>query len=390
MSISQKNTKTPLIDYIPAELRENKTWVITYSVYNPYTNILEPKKKRVKPLKSIVERRKLAKRMVSELNSRLKNGWNPFLEKKGVKELNRLYDVFDIYLRNTKKEYLDGNLSFDTWKTYRSKINNFKEWLQQNRYDQLFCYQLDHQLIDSFLDYLRYDRDVSARTRDNYMTFLTTFCLWMRSKKYIASNPCEDFKKIHRKKESSRLIFPKHIREIIINYWREHNHSYFVMCMTCYYCLVRRTELTKLRVRDLNLKEQTLFVEAENAKNNKTAHVTIPKELVYLLANHITKAMADDYLFSADNFLPGSVKLNPDSITKRWSKMRGKIQIDSKYKWYGLKDTGITDLIIAGVNLRSVRDQARHHSIKQTEDYIPRSLKKADAYILNSGIKFND
>lgn len=52
------------------------------------------------------------------------------------------------------------------------------------------------------------------------------------------------------------------------------------------------------------------------------------------------------------------------------------------------KDTGITDLISAGVPLLSVRDQARHQSIKQTDEYTPRNMIKADAFVKNSGVKF--
>ena len=69
--------------------------------------------------------------------------------------------------------------------------------------------------------------------------------------------------------------------------------------------------------------------------------------------------------------------------------MRTKLNLSEKIDWYSLKDTGITDLLKAGVPLISVRDQARHYSSKQTDEYTPRSLKKADATILNSKVTFN-
>ncbi|ANW96754.1 hypothetical protein AXE80_10910 [Wenyingzhuangia fucanilytica] len=390
MYTSQKQHTQVNIDYIPAELHENKIWEIQYYVLNPFTEKLERKRNRVKPLKSITLRRQLAKQMIVKINARLAKGWNPFLERKGLKELTKLYEVFEIYLKNISIEYKDGNKSLDTYKTYNSRIKNLKIWLEENRLQDLYCYKFDYELIDSFLDYLRYDKEVSARTRDNYMTFITTLSLWMMSKKYLAHNPCEGFKKINKKTEASRCVFPQGIREQVLEFWKEHNINYFVLCMTCYYCLVRRTELTKIRVRDLNLNKQTLFVEAENAKNNRTAHVSVPKELVCFLANHVKKAKSTDFIFSADNFKPGTNQLNPNTITNKWSVMRKKIDIDTKYKWYGLKDSGITDLIIKGVNLKSVRDQARHHSIKQTEEYIPRNMKEADINILNSGVSFMD
>ncbi|MBL4568645.1 MAG: hypothetical protein JKY69_02985 [Flavobacteriaceae bacterium] len=79
-----------LVDYIPAELRENQTWEIVYYVKNPHTESLERKRNRVRPLKNITERRKLAKLLVSEINKKLRDGWNPFFETKGARELTKL------------------------------------------------------------------------------------------------------------------------------------------------------------------------------------------------------------------------------------------------------------------------------------------------------------
>jgi len=156
----------------------------------------------------------------------------------------------------------------------------------------------------------------------------------------------------------------------------------------CYYCLIRRTELSKLKVSDINLKTNTIFIHSENSKNKQSAHVTMPTELKKLLKKHISGAKKTNYLFSANNYAPGSTNFHPDKCSKKWRKMRLYLKLDENIKWYSLKDTGITDLIIAGVDLVSVRDQARHHSIKQTNTYIPQNLKTANDKIINSGVKF--
>ena len=53
--------------------------------------------------------------------------------------------------------------------------------------------------------------------------------------------------------------------------------------MATYYCFIRSTELTKLKVSDVNLSENFITVSANNSKNKKTQNVTIPnnyKELI--------------------------------------------------------------------------------------------------------------
>lgn len=322
-----------------------------------------------------------------EINKRLQEGWNPFLEQNGTKELTKVADAAAIYLRNIGVEYKDKNLSLDTLRTYTSRIKIFLKYLDNNDLGQMFCYKLDRQLILKYLDWLRYEKKVSARTRDNHFTCIRTMCFWMMTKKYLTANPCEGIKKLN-KNQKNRIVIPPVDREKIFAYFKQNNINYLVFCMTCYYCLVRRTELSKVKVGDLDLKNGTLFISAEDAKNNKSAHVTVPDILGSMLAEHIKKAKVTDYLFSNENYAPGPVRFLPNKSTSTWSSMRRKLGLDSRIKWYSLKDSGITDLITAGVPLIAVRDQARHHSIKQTDEYTPRSFKKANAEVQHSGVDF--
>jgi integrase len=387
MSILQKSKNSIFIDYIPAELKEKKRWEIIYYVLNPFSEKLERKRIRVKPLKSVTERRKLAKRMVTEINIRLAGGWNPFVESAKTKEFTKLFDVLNIYLKHITLEYKDNNMRFDTHRTYTSRIKILSEYLKENGFKDMLCYKFNDTIISGFLDYLRYEKNNSARTRDNYMTFINTLCLWMVAKKYLAINSCENFKKINRKKKT-RIIIPTEDRIKIFEYYKVKNINYLVMCMTCYYCLVRRTELSKIKVSDVNLKNRTLFIVADDSKSNKSAHVTIPEELALLLKKHIKGSKDSHYLFSDDNYATGTERFKPNKSTSNWRRMRAKLDLDFDIKWYSLKDTGITDLITAGVPLLSVRDQARHQNIKQTDEYTPKGMKKADAHIQNSGVKF--
>ena len=70
--------------------------------------------------------------------------------------------------------------------------------------------------------------------------------------------------------------------------------------------------------------------------------------------------------------------------------MRTKLNLPKNVHWYSLKDSGITDLLRAGVPLISVRDHARHFSSAQTDTYTPTDMRNADPNILKSTVKFTD
>lgn len=374
------------VDFYPAELKENAVWEIVYYVKNPETQKMIRKRNRVKPLKKISDRRKLANRMILEINKRLANGWNPLFQDKGTKELISFKKACSIYENRIKQECSDGNLRPDTQRTYLSQIQQLYKYLEFAKLEKMLCYKFNTEFVNEYLDYIRYERNLSAKTRDNYLSWLTTFSTFLLQKKYIVINPTETISKINKKKKTRVLIDHK-TKNLIFDYWQQRNKGYLVLCLICYYCLVRRTEITKLRVSDVNLINNTLFISSENSKNRQNSFVTIPNQILELLKNHLLGAKENDYLFSVD-FKPGKKQIIPNAITKKWSYMRTKLKINSNVHWYSLKDSGITDLLKKGVPLLSVRNHARHSSSAQTDTYTPKDMRTADVNILNSDVKF--
>ena len=65
-----------------------------------------------------------------------------------------------------------------------------------------------------------------------------------------------------------------------------------------------------------------------------------------------------------------------------WTRcVRKDLDLPEQYKFYSLKDTGITNMLRANKDVLSVRDQARHSSLAITELYT-RHLRKANSEVL--------
>jgi integrase len=56
--------------------------------------------------------------------------------------------------------------------------------------------------------------------------------------------------------------------------------------------------------------------------------------------------------------------------------IRKPLGLPAKYKFYSLKDTGVTMMLRANTDVLSVRDQARHSSILITDTYTPHDIAK--------------
>ena len=370
------------VDYKPAELRANKVWYIEYYAKNPLTEKLERFKKRVPSMKSQREREKYAKKMVQAINQKLETGWSPFYENPS-NQYKSLEDSFSLFLKQLEREVKDGIKRPDTLRSWKSFFSNISAYINEKHLDIKFVLNIDFLFVNNFLDYIYYDKRNSPRTYNNYLAYMKGFFEWAKLKGYAKQNPAEGIKskpKVQKKREPLTAEVKKCIKEL-----RDKDFHFFTCCMLTYFCLIRRTELTKLKVSDVRLSESRIILDGSITKNRKTDSVTIPDVFLPILAQHLATANNSDYLFGKD-FKPGKVQLNPKKISDTWIKYRKKYKFDSKFQFYSLKDTGIMDLLNSGIPSIKVRDQARHYDIKQTEAYTTRNLIADDTI---KGAKFD-
>jgi len=378
MSTPQKHSQAHIfIDFIPAELHENKTWIITYYIKNPFTNQLIRKRHRVKSMKSIIQRRKFAQRMVKNINNKLENGWNPYKTVENSAVFKILTVEMENFINRKILEYKKNNLRYDTIRSYTSYINIINLYLENNKLTEITIFDFNIHQINEFLDFVYFDKGNSVRTRNNYLSFIITLFEYFVSKRIIFTNYAKKVKVLKYQKKEKKII-PIKYRKLIIEHLKKKNTNYLTLCLACYYCMIRRTELTKIRVENVVLKQGIIYIKNEHSKTKKTQPVTIPNTFIPYLVNHLKDAKVTDYLFSAYNFAPGPQQLAPKKITDQWSKLRKEIGLPKQMVWYHLKDTGITNLLLQGIPAIKVRDQARHYSIQQTEEYTPKEIIRAD------------
>lgn len=381
MPISEKNVpkRTIFIDYKPAVLQKGvkENWLIVYYAKVPAQNEFKRFRKRVPPLSPTREREKYAKKMIATINQKLENGWSPFYEDTNVKYKSVEYCA-ELFLKMQQREVEEGVKRTDTLRSYKSFLDLFVKYLKDKKLMLKFVIEIDTFVIQNYLDYLFYDRKNSARTYNNHLKFLNTFFLWCKTKNFINANPAESIKpkaKVQKKREVLAVDIKAKVKTL-----RETNFHYYVLCMLTYYCFIRRTELTKLKVSDVYLHGGYIVIDGENSKNRKTESVTIPDVFLSDLAQHLTTANNSDYLFSTNKFKAGPTPITPKKISDEWAKFRKLHKFDSKYQFYSLKDTGITDLLNSGIPAIKVRDQARHYDLKITESYTARN-KFADEMV---------
>jgi len=374
------------IDYKPAELRMQKEWMIVYYAKNPLTQNLERIRLRAPVLANLAERKRHANRIVAEINKKLAEGWSPFMESP-TKNFKTFKECCEKFMEQLDKEIKDGIKREDTRRAYKSYLSMINTFIAEKKIKVTFALEINKVFAVNYLDWIYYDRENSPTTYNNHLTFLHNFGEYLINRGYLKENPTIGITKKPKNKKK-RLVLTAKVKTLLREKLPLFSVTYNCLCMTTYYALLRRTELTKIKVKDVDLNLSCIMVTKETAKSNSdTEWATIPEQLKILLTRHLDGANANDYVFSANDFKPGAQQLAPKKITDTWSQLREHLGLPKEFQFYSLKDTGITDLFEQGVSSINIRDQARHKDLKTTEIYTP-TAKAGNAAIKNSGINF--
>ncbi|OBQ52863.1 site-specific integrase [Tamlana sp. s12] len=378
---AQSNSSKLFVDYIPAELRENKDWLIVYSIINPITKKLVRKRKRIPPHTSISERRKMARKMVASINSRLERGWNEIIEDDAPKALSLIKDATNNYINSLDRDYHSGTIRKDTYRTYSSYISLFNNWLIATGRDKEFVINFNATLVSEFLDYVYIERKNKARTYNNYLHALRLFNKYMILKGYKNIDVTVVFQTKKNSEKVRGLIEVDEIKNVFA-YLDKNYVELSLVCKLIYYCYIRPTELSKLQVKDVLIKDRLIHLSRQNSKKT-SGYLTVQTELMQQLALHIRNAKLDDYLFSRNECKTGKIQASGRMYYDRWMKHIVKNKI-TENPLYSLKDSGITFALDNGVSPVSVMNQARHHDLSITTAYLRRPQRKADENILTA------
>lgn len=382
----QKNSSTPKISgeqpqfttrsgvcaailYDLPTYKENKVGgYIEFYAYDPEQGKMRRKRIKLNRIKGLTNRRTYARQVIKRLADQLNKGWNPWITK-DTSDLMTFEDAASRYEIHIEKMLSNGYFRKETYDGYKSYLKIMREYILKKR-PTYYVYQFDRSFCVDFLDYVFIERDNGAQTRNNYLNFLRVFSGFLVEKGYLKSKPTDGISPISKRLyKKERECIPLDVVARIADYCREKEPDFLFACYLLYYCFIRPVEMTRLKVRHFNLKNCTLTIPGELSKNKKTQTVTLPKKVIqYGIEIGVFTAPADDFIFSY-RLKPGREEIDPKHFRDHWDNVRRALRLKKEWKFYSLKDTGITEMCDRKMASIAVRDQARHSSLAITDIY---------------------
>ena len=178
-----------IIGYTLPRIHRGKSYYVDFFAYDPTTDRLKRKRYMLDRYHNKAEREKIAAVLVYNLTHKLLSGWNPFVNTTNTRQYTELGVVFDRYSTYIEAAEKKGILKSKTATDYRSRLKQLSIFTEEVGAKIKYAYQLNTAFAVDFLDYLILDKDLSAKSRNNYRTWLSAFCTWLVERKYIDSNP---------------------------------------------------------------------------------------------------------------------------------------------------------------------------------------------------------
>lgn len=362
-----------LINFTFPHFHRAKRSYVDFYAYDPTKGGLRRKKYMLGRCKTTKELEATASILIHNIIERLKVGWNPFVNIRRTRQLTEFRTILKHYQDYIIIAERKGILKSKTSVDYRSRLHQLRIFLEESDCKIKFVYQFDRAFAVDFLDYLILDKDVSAKTRNNYRTWLSTFANWLCEREYLESNPIEGIPFI-RENDKVRDALSVSALSSLKSFALRVCPNFYLACMMEYYTFIRPGELRYIRLGDISIKDQTVYVSSDISKNRKGQAVALNDTLIkYMIQLHIFDYPSQYYLFGKD-MVPGDEQIYINRFRVEWMKIRRSLNFPPSYQFYSLKDAGIRDLANSE-GIVVARDQARHSDVAVTNKYLKNEHK---------------
>ena len=359
------NSLSEVLKFTYPKLHTGGKWYVDFYAYDPADGKMRRKKYHLDNVEKIKERRKRANELIESLTKLLREGWSPWVDA----DSNRAYTLLEEAL-NKYEAFVERMPKYKTRKSYTSRLNILRKYNEQRLLPIRYVYQFDTAFVSDFLDYIFLDREVNPRTRNNYRQWCQSLAAFFVEKQYMKSNPVEtikDIAEIGKKRQPLTAAMLKQLE----SHLRESHPYFYLACMMEYYTFIRPEELSHIKLEDISIKEQSVFIPAAVSKNKRDGKVGLNDKIIkFMIELGVFQHPNVFYLFGPKVSRPSATRSDSEMFRRKWNTLvRKGLGWSDCYQFYSLKDSGLRDLANAeGIVI--ARDQARHSDVSTTNKYL--------------------
>jgi site-specific recombinase XerD len=282
-------------------------------------------------------------------------------------------NLIDLHQRFLRYCAIEEGLSQNTLNDLKSKISTFFKRTEVNEINDINANMVKSFFYEGIEIY-----QWSFYTYDNYHKYLKKFFQWAVNEGHMKENYILHIKKPKRPQRLPRRLTEAQINKIMVatfsmpyQYHFEYVRNQAIIA-TYIYTGLRRSELLKLRITDLNMEDMTIFIS--QGKGKKDRYVPIHYKLRPILKRYFAerkKANKESlYLFVG---LRSNKPLSETGIKKICRKVRKAAGVH--FTPHQLRHSFASQAVEQGINLVVLKEIMGHSDIRTTMIYLKMSPK---------------
>ena len=263
--------------------------------------------------------------------------------------------------------------SLKTYQQYKGMNTSFLEFLGGRN--------LEQSILDNFFAQLKQNHH--SATYNRYLSYLKRV---LRKSGYL--HLFDNYRNLKSVSSPDRY-YQQHQKEKLINYISNRDADLYLFIQFIYYCFIRPNELRHLRIQDIYFYEKQIRIpqvtnvlneKIRVSKNKKTEFITIPSAFLPSI-EHLKELPANQFVFPSPK--DGSKPIGRNTMYRRHKLILKLLGFGEGYTLYSWKHTGAVSAAKAGIRLKEIQMQLRHHSLDETDKYL-RQMGVKDMAMLQS------
>jgi integrase len=232
-------------------------------------------------------------------------------------------------------------LKDNSFKRYKSRINQFYKWLKANNIkEHLDISQITKAVVIEYLNEVF--SNTSSRNRNNTRSDISSLFQVMVDNEIIEQNFVSSINILKTNPQRNKTYTPKMLDEILAHV-EEKDPTLFLLVQFIYYGLLRPMEICRLKVKDIDVEDSKVYFRAKN-KMIKTK--ILPETLLDALPDlsNLNGELSLITRYGVGKEWDISTESKRDYFTKRFKKVKDKFDLGVDYGLYSFRHTSITKL----------------------------------------------
>lgn len=354
-----------------------KRWYVDYCAWD----ISKEKLVRVRQFEPLNREKNLHKRielgteLVRVINGQLRSGMCLGKETKVVSPVNSV-DLRKLSVGQAIDAFVAHKELAKAKHNYRKRYKFLKahwiNYLATRGHRDFVVTSVDQTDLAGMLEWLQTEKQIGNKTYNNYLSDFSIFFNWLVGKKAIKQNPATGIAKLKTVAHKHTAFTDDQIQSIHARCRAMGEDDLLLFIQFIYYTLARPgNELRLMKVKDIDLAANRIFIPGEVSKNGRDEFVPIAPPLrKAILQSNRTGADPEFYFFGSAG-VPGPKPTNKLYFYRRNRKVLQALKMDgSHYSVYSYKHSGAINLYRATKDIKLLQALCRHRSLEMTNIYL--------------------